>query len=253
MSVFRVHKINDYTIMSNTHFREKDMTLKAKGLLSLMLSLPDDWDYSISGLMLLSKDGKDSVISALNELEKFHYLNRTQIIDKKGHFSGYDYDIFEKPQSEISRAEKPNTGNPYTENHAQLNTNIFNTKELSTNILKERKGASRKTSFDCLIEDYCNKNDQEKAKSLLQDWLKVRKAKRAAMTDRAIQLNLDKLNDMAAKSNLTVEKYLEEVIMRGWQAFYPIIQYGRSNKKGKVYNYDASIDEIFGIGDEDDE
>ena len=72
-----VHKTSDYTVMSNTHFKEKEMTLRAKGLLSLMLSLPDDWDYSIAGLCTLSKDGKDSVMNALLELEEFGYLVRT--------------------------------------------------------------------------------------------------------------------------------------------------------------------------------
>jgi hypothetical protein len=76
MSVFRINKTANYTVMSNHHFKEKRMSLKSKGLLSLMLSLPDTWDYSISGLATLSKDGKDSIMSALAELEKFGYLHR---------------------------------------------------------------------------------------------------------------------------------------------------------------------------------
>ena len=70
----RVHKTANFTVMSNYHFREKKMSLKAKGLLSLMLSLPEDWDYSVAGLTTLSKDGKDGVMTALAELEKFGYL-----------------------------------------------------------------------------------------------------------------------------------------------------------------------------------
>ena len=77
MSVIRIHKNSNFTVMSNYHFKEKKMSLKAKGLLSLMLSLPDDWNYSVSGLVTLSKDGKDSVMSALGELETFGYLERT--------------------------------------------------------------------------------------------------------------------------------------------------------------------------------
>ena len=82
MSIIRVHKTANYTVMSNNHFKEKQMSLKAKGLLSLMLSLPDDWNYSVSGLVKLSKDGKDSVMSALAELETFGYcgsLNKTTV------------------------------------------------------------------------------------------------------------------------------------------------------------------------------
>lgn len=145
MPKYIVHKTKDYTVMGNTHFREKEMTLRAKGLLSLMLSLPDDWDYSIAGLCTLSKDGRDSVMSALKELESFGYLVRIKTTDEKGHFSGYDYNVYEEPQTgkpytETPCSGNPNTGNPNTGNPQQLNTNILNTKstktsiELSTNI-----------------------------------------------------------------------------------------------------------------------
>ena len=95
MSVFRINKTSNFTVMSNYHFKEKKMSLKAKGLLSLMLSLPDDWDFSISGLATLSKDGKDSIMSALSELEKFGYLTRQRLTDDKGRFAGVEYNIFE--------------------------------------------------------------------------------------------------------------------------------------------------------------
>lgn len=135
MAVIRVHKTANYTIMSNHHFKEKGMSLKAKGLLSLMLSLPDDWDYSINGLATLSKDGRDSVMSALQELEKFGYLMRTRVNDEKGRFAGFDYDIYEEPQKENADTEKPytekpNTDEPNTENPQQLNTKELNTDEL---------------------------------------------------------------------------------------------------------------------------
>lgn len=122
MAVFRVNKTGDYTIMSNSHFKAKEMTLKAKGLLSLMLSLPEEWDYSIAGLCTLSKDGKDSVMNALQELESFGYLSRTKLTDDKGRFAGYDYDIYERPQTEKPYAGNPNTEKPYAENPPQLNT-----------------------------------------------------------------------------------------------------------------------------------
>ena len=126
-----VHKTSDYTVMSNTHFKEKEMTLRAKGLLSLMLSLPDDWDYSIAGLCTLSKDGKDSVMNALLELEEFGYLVRTQETNDKGQFIGFNYDVYEvpypgKPNTEKPNTGKPNTGKPNTEKPQQLNTNISN-------------------------------------------------------------------------------------------------------------------------------
>lgn len=134
MSVIRVNKTKNYTVLSNHHFKQKEMSLKAKGLLSLMLSLPDDWNYSVSGLVKLSKDGKDSVMSALAELEKFGYLIRTRVKNNKGQFSGVEYHIYEQPQLDNpieenpilgkEEAEKPPTGNP-----RQLNTELLNTKE----------------------------------------------------------------------------------------------------------------------------
>lgn len=122
MAVIRVNKTGDYTVMSNSHFRERDMSLKAKGLLSLMLSLPDSWDYSVEGLSTLCKDGRGSILGALQELEQFGYLTRQQATDEKGRFAGYDYDIYEHPQTEKPLTENPSTDKPLTENPQQLNT-----------------------------------------------------------------------------------------------------------------------------------
>jgi hypothetical protein len=132
MAVIRINKTSDYTIMSNNHFKEREMSLKAKGLLSLMLSLPDNWDYSIAGLVTLSKDGRDSVISALTELEELSYLKRTQDLDEKGRFKGYNYEVFEHPYAKNPFTENPYTEKPNTENPIQLNTKESNTKESIT-------------------------------------------------------------------------------------------------------------------------
>lgn len=137
MAVIRVNKSRDYTVMSNAHFKEREMTLKAKGLLSLMLSLPDEWDYSIAGLAALSKDGKDSVMNALSELEDFGYLKRVKLTNEKGQFAGYEYNVFESPRTENPNEDKPypenpNTDKPNAENPPQLNTNTLNTKKSNT-------------------------------------------------------------------------------------------------------------------------
>lgn len=139
MAVIRVHKNANYTVMSNYHFKEKKMSLKAKGLLSLMLSLPDDWDYSINGLATLSKDGRDSVMSALKELEQFGYLERTRITNDLGQFKGYDYDIYELPQEIKSDTEKPNSEKPNTEKPIQLNTNQINSVGINNLNNKDKK------------------------------------------------------------------------------------------------------------------
>lgn len=99
MPVFRVPKRNNYTVMSNFHLRDPNLSLKAKGLLSYMLSNPDDWDYSIRGLASQNRDGPDSVRTGLKELEAHHYLKREKVRDAQGHIIDYDYQIFEQPFS----------------------------------------------------------------------------------------------------------------------------------------------------------
>lgn len=126
MSVIRVNKTHDYTVMSNYHLRDKQLSLKAKGLLSQMLSLPDDWDYTVDGLEYINQEGKNSIQSALKELEQTRYLVRTRVQDEKGRF-GYVYDIYENPQAETPRTENPCTDKPRTENQPQINTNKQNT------------------------------------------------------------------------------------------------------------------------------
>lgn len=144
MAKFKIHKTKDYTTMSNSHFREKEMSLKAKGLLSLMLSLPEEWDYSEVGLSKLSKDGVGSTAKALDELETFGYLRRTQCKETDGKFAGYEYDIFETPQINL-----PYTENPFTENQGQSNNYI-----LSNNKNKNNKSSYTKKIKKQTIKEF---------------------------------------------------------------------------------------------------
>jgi hypothetical protein len=98
MAVFRIAKTKDYVTMSNRHFKNKNLSLKAKGLLSQMLSLPEDWDYTLKGLSKICKEGVDSIRSAMNELEQEGYVVRTQTRDKSGRMSTSEYVIYEVPQ-----------------------------------------------------------------------------------------------------------------------------------------------------------
>lgn len=102
MSVIRVAKTKNYTIMSNTHFKEKGMSLKAKGLLSLMLSLPDNWDYSINGLVAICKENRECIRSTLNELKEFGYLEVRKLLPNEtenGRIE-YEYIVHESPNWE---------------------------------------------------------------------------------------------------------------------------------------------------------
>ena len=98
-TVVRVVKTKDYTVMSNTHLKCKEMSLKAKGLMSICLSLPDNWNYSINGLVALSGDGRDSVMRALKELQEYGFLMTTKEHNEKGHFKTI-YTFYETPKSE---------------------------------------------------------------------------------------------------------------------------------------------------------
>ena len=140
MGTFRVHKTKDYTVMSNNHLRNKEMTLKAKGLLSQMLSLPDDWNYTIEGLASINKEGVDCISDTLTELEKFGYVIRKRIRDEKGRLRGTDYDIYEEPIREKPILdnpvlEKPEQAEPEQEKPGLLNTNKQITEEKNTDYI----------------------------------------------------------------------------------------------------------------------
>lgn len=129
MATFRINKDKNYTVISNYHLRDKELSLKAKGLLSLMLSLPDNWDYSVNGLVAISLEGKSSITSTIKELEEKCYLVRTLVKDNQGKFFGYNYDVYEKPLT-----DKPCAENPSTVNQPQLNTKQTNTKQTNTKV-----------------------------------------------------------------------------------------------------------------------
>ena len=144
MAVFRIEKTRDYTVMSNYHLRDRSLSLKAKGLLSLMLSLPEDWDYTMKGLARICKDGIDSISGGIRELETHGYLVRARVRNENGQLGSIEYTLLEKPkepaQTPAPIREKPIRENPIQvkpmldapiqENPDQLNTKEQN-KELS--------------------------------------------------------------------------------------------------------------------------
>ena len=140
MAVFRIEKTRDYTVMSNHHLRDMSLSLKAKGLLSLMLSLPENWDYTMKGLARICKDGIDSISGGIRELEEHGYLIRERVRGANGQLGSIEYTILEQPKEPTPAQEKPIRENPIQvkpmldapiqENPAQLNTKEQN-KELS--------------------------------------------------------------------------------------------------------------------------
>lgn len=142
MAVFRIEKTRDYTVMANFHLRDTELSLKAKGLLSLMLSLPEDWDYTTKGLARICRDGVDSICSTVRELEEHGYIIRERVRNEKGQLTTVEYTILEQPAKgepgtagsgqEKPKWENPVLGKPGQETPAQLNTNKSNTDLSST-------------------------------------------------------------------------------------------------------------------------
>ena len=143
--VFRVQKTKNYTVMCNHHLRNKNISLKAKGLLSQMLSLPDDWNYSLEGLASINKEKVDAIRTGIKELEAEGYIERNLVRDEKGRITSTEYIIHELPSEkpllenptlENPTLDKPTTENPTSENPTQLNTNKLNTDEINTDLIK---------------------------------------------------------------------------------------------------------------------
>ena len=116
MAVCRIEKTRDYTVMANHHLRNKELSLKAKGLLSLMLSLPEDWDYTVKGLAYICKDGIDSINGTIKELEEQGYVLRKRLRNDKGQLTTTEYTILEQPQSLDTSVSQPKRENPILDN-----------------------------------------------------------------------------------------------------------------------------------------
>ena len=148
MAVFRIEKTRDYTVMANHHLRNTALSLKAKGLLSLMLSLPEDWDYTLAGLSFINREKIDAIREAVKELERAGYIVRSRERDAKGRLRGADYVIYEQPQLpptpdlptlENPTLENPTQENPTLEKPTQENPMQLNKEVQRTNLSKKEK------------------------------------------------------------------------------------------------------------------
>lgn len=170
MAVYRVNKTRGYTVMANFHLRDKNLSLKAVGLLSKMLSFNDGWKFSTRGLAAICKEGPDAILTALRELEKNGYLVRHQERNANGRMGSMVFEIYEEPQEVLPDAEKPHTENPdtvnpvteqpYTDNPAQRNTEQVITQEENTNLSNYQSinldgidGMDMRSRYEELIRD----------------------------------------------------------------------------------------------------
>ena len=213
MATFRVNKTSDYTVISNHHLREKGMSLKAKGLLTLMLSLPENWDYSISGLASICAENETAIKTGLNELKKFGYLRISKIFPNKKRGNKkieYVYEIFEKPLKEDKKQKEQKTEeqtlesqvvenlpleSQAVENQGQLNTKELNTNKLNTKEVSTKEYIHVKNEFSRLCEE------------IKTNWIKIAHEYKLSGT----QLKITDKRKRAI-NNLLKEYSLEEVI-----------------------------------------
>ena len=157
MAVFRVERNKGYTVMSNHHLRNKELSLKAKGLLSQMLSLPEDWDYTLAGLSFINREKIDAIREAVKELERAGYIVRSRERDEKGRLRGTDYVIFEQPQtppvSDLPTLENPTLDNPTLEKPTQEKPTLENPMQLNKDIQKTDLPKKEKSNTDLSSTD----------------------------------------------------------------------------------------------------
>lgn len=225
MAVIRVNNTKGFTVMSNYHFQDKEISLKAKGLLGLMLSLPSNWDYSVNGLVAIVKENKAAVQTALKELEEHKYLKRTRVQDETGRFD-YIYDIYEKPYDKLPCTENRCTDIQCTEvqctenqpqiNNNKQNTNKQSTKELNTNEYKEKN--IKKESVNSVIAEYTENKDLQDA---LHGFVEMRTKSRKPLTVRAMKLSLNVLDNLAV-DDVTKIAIVNQSIVHTWSTFYKL-------------------------------
>lgn len=209
MAVIRIAKTDNYTVMSNHHLRNKEMSLKAKGLMSLMLSLPPSWDYSIGGLVAICKESHTSIRSAIKELEENQYLIRERKNNEKGYFV-YEYTLYEIPQphTENQYAAKVYTENTHTENNRQISKEKVSKDELSIDRVSKEK------NIDSVL--YSSIHDEELLE-LYKDYIEMRIDIDAPLSAKGLQM-LIKRCERLSKGNIKVQRLLlENSLLNGWK------------------------------------
>lgn len=215
MAVIRVEKTQNYTVMSNHHLRNKELSLKAKGLISLMLSLPPDWDYSINGLVSICKESHTSIRSALKEMEQQRYLVRRRTNSEKGYFV-YEYTLYEVPLPHTGKqhAAKGDAENGHTENRSQLskeelNTNKLNKEELNTGIYIEE------------FEDILNKEvGNEPLRELYREYIEMRESIESPISPRGLKMLIQRCERLANMDYELQKALVEAAIINHWKNVY---------------------------------
>ena len=253
MAVIRVAKTDNYTVMSNHHLRNKELSLKAKGLMSLMLSLPPSWDYSIGGLVAIWKESHTSIRSAQKEIEENQYLIRERKNNEKGYFT-YEYTLYEIP---LPHTEKQHTDSVYVDNqHAaaahtdanrEINKEKVNKEELNKEKIKKEKTTTkikknRISSFDEVINSSVSNND---LKELYKDFIEARAAMDAPITRQGLKVLIDRCEKLS-NNNVRIQKLLlETALVNGWKNVFLPSETHKEEAKQETIN---ELKEFYGGG-----
>lgn len=227
MGVLRVEKNTNYSTMCNEHLKDMNLSLKAKGLLSIMLSLPDEWHYSVKGLKSICRESINTINGILQELEENGYLLRNRIYCN-GKISEWEYVIFERKENKKLYLENLDIKNEDIENEDIENRDVYkytkqsNTKELSTNKSSTKK---YKETYVSILDSYTT---NEELKESLQSFIEMRK-KMKGFTVNAFKLNLKKLDKLAI-DDYTKTEIVNQSVMNSWRGFFELNK--KSNKNG---------------------
>lgn len=247
--IIKAERNGNYTTMSNYHLKDKNLSLKAKGLLSMILSLPESWTYSIKGLITISKESRLAIENALKELKENHYIWIEKIYPDKteSHKIEYIYHIYEIPYSDNQDMENQDLDNqalenqtldnPCIDNQALENQHLLNTNILNTNQSKKEKSNkdNKYNALDSIPDD--------KLRMALEDFIKHRKDIKRPLTQKALELNIKKLDKLATDNDEKID-IINQSIENGWVGLFPL----RKDKTSQVDDryksiMDWSIDE----------
>ena len=266
MAVYRVNKTRGYTVMANFHLRDKNLSLKAVGLLSKMLSFNDGWKFSTRGLAAICKEGPDAILTALRELEKNGYLVRHQERNANGRMGSMVFEIYEEPQEVLPDAEKPHTENPdtvnpvteqpYTDNPAQRNTEQVITQGENTNLsnyqsitLDGTDGMDTRSRYEQLIRDnleldilaQCSRLDMDRINEMVEIMLDV-----VCSTKPTIRINGEDMPQQVVKSRfLKLNSSHIEYILDAMRDCPSDIRNIRAYMLTVLYNASLTIDNYY--------
>ncbi len=237
MSKIKVNKQSNFTMVSNHVLRNANLSLKAKGLYAYMWSLPEDWDYSVSGLTKVLKEGRDAINEALKELEREGYLVRT-ILRSGGKFSDMDYMLNETPSPFTGF---PHTVNPLTENPQQSNTIQTKEKKTKDPFPTEKGRASKKSSS---YDEVFNAPENEHIREALIKWVKACKNRGVGFQYKTLERWASILRDNAGESLEAAMAIVDQSIDAGWKDLYKLKKKPDSKPRASMERFDPDKDKL---------